>query len=860
MYNIVDLYNENTGVEFTVDTITSTSTWVKPDWAKKVTVFLLGGGSGGGSGRRGATTDNRTGGGGGAGSGYWSAQYEASTLPATVLVTIGQGGLGGASVTTNDTDGNAGQSGGATSFSSYITTGTTTGGDGGDTSTGVSGGNMILALSTFLAQQRGSQGWGGFPSNGQSSTAGQYLDGSLGGGGGAGANASSTTTANGGTYQPTNWLTTYPTWLFGAGGTNGGNGGNGSNNQTGYLLFGSSGGGGSYKTGQATGNGGNGGYGAGGGGGAASDNGFNSGAGGNGGNGLCIIICEGGDSGTGGGIPIGNRGDITVTDGGNTWTINNDAVTNAKIGTGAVTETKIANDSVTYDKIQNISSASKLLGRGDSGSGNTEEITIGSGLTMTGTTLSASGGGGGYPTSETISSGAVDTSKTISYITGNVTIGSAPKGTIKYIVNDNDDSFYLETPTYSGGGFNSLVKEQGSDNIIIVGDFTSVNAISNTSRIAKYNPITKTYSSFATVTGTTIHRAKYDSLGNLWVVGAFSNIGGTACSNIAYFNGTAWVAGNVGTIIGEVRQIIFDNANPGRYWICGAFTTANGVTVNRFTYFNGTTYVAYGTGINTSTVVEMMQDAVTNHIYMVGEFGSVNGLVNTSRIVRFNPSTTTFSAVGTTNFCDAGTPLSVYANNDIIYLVGNSITTSIPLSTIATTHNMLIFNGTNWSIPLNRTGNRIRQIRYINNTFFVIGDFSNLVASNNTGTDFPFRTGAGYMAIYDPVLNKFIPYGATGSQITDMIFVNTTYYTTTNSGIVAVQLSKISTFSTIGSIKVKPMAFQITNSVINNIVAGFFTQKGSTLLLISDGTNWSIPLTQPTNESFGYYLGLDKYA
>ncbi len=55
----------------------------------------------------------------------------------------------------------------------------------------------------------------------------------------------------------------------------------------------------------------------------------------------------------------------------------------------------LVDDAVTYAKMQNVSAASKLLGRGDSGSGDVQEITLGSGLTMTGTTLAASGGGAG---------------------------------------------------------------------------------------------------------------------------------------------------------------------------------------------------------------------------------------------------------------------------------------------------------------------------------------------------------------------------------------------------------------------------------------------------------------------------------
>lgn len=245
-------------------------TWTKPLGAKKIRVELVGGGGGGGSGRKGALGTNRYGGGGGGAAAVTVYEIDAASIISPVTVLVGAGGPGGASITTNDTNGALGASfGGTTSFGLLRAAGGNKG-NGGTTTTGTAG--SLQGIGVFV----GGAGGAGSSGGGTLANSGAYTG---GGGGGAGLTAAELNATGG-----TGGAATSYNQVGAAGGTS----------PTPHNLLATIGLGGGGGNSNNAGNGGAGGagglYGGGGGGGAGATNDVgNSGAGGAGGDGIAII-------------------------------------------------------------------------------------------------------------------------------------------------------------------------------------------------------------------------------------------------------------------------------------------------------------------------------------------------------------------------------------------------------------------------------------------------------------------------------------------------------------------------------------------------------------------------------------------
>lgn len=146
---------------------------------------------------------------------------------------------------------------------------------------------------------------------------------------------------------------------------------------------------------------------------------------------------------TGGGISDGDKGDITVSGTGTVWTIDNSAVT--------------------YAKIQNVSQT-KLIGRTNTSVGPPQEITVGSGLKLSGTTLSTDGVVSG---TTTITAGTGLTGG-VQALSSNVSVG-VDFGTVSGKVCEGNDARLTDarTPTTHTHGVGDLTAGSASSGQVL---------------------------------------------------------------------------------------------------------------------------------------------------------------------------------------------------------------------------------------------------------------------------------------------------------------------------------------------------------------------------------------------------------
>ena len=265
-----------------IDIFTSSGTWTKPTGAVSADIQLLGGGGGGSSGRKdSAATTLKLGGGGGGGGSFVSVRVPASVLGSSESVTVGAGGLGGAGVTANATNGFVGIAGGSTIFGPFIAQG---GGPAGFPAGGA-GIGVMHGNSGGAASATGGAGGSGAPAT----SASVMQPGGPGGGAGGGITTASAAAAGGAGAR--SYILNLAGGTAGAVGGAGGAGINNSSATNGLLGVGGGGGGGGGGIAVSGGAGGAGGFpSGGGGGGGATETGTTSGAGGTGGAGLAIVI------------------------------------------------------------------------------------------------------------------------------------------------------------------------------------------------------------------------------------------------------------------------------------------------------------------------------------------------------------------------------------------------------------------------------------------------------------------------------------------------------------------------------------------------------------------------------------------
>ncbi len=230
----------------------------------------------------------------------------------------------------------------------------------------------------------------------------------------------------------------------------------------------------------------------------------------------------------------------------------------------------------------------------------------------------------------------------------------------------------------SGGGPTSVnaLAVLGND-LYVGGNFTQAGGVS-ANYVARYNPTTNNWSALGSGSSNGVSGivSALVVLGNdLYVGGSFGQAGGMSANNVARFNPAAntWSVLGTGSSNGVNNQVSAMAVDgQGNLYVGGGFSSAGGVSANRVARYNPTTnsWSALGTGAggvngNVSALAVLGSD-----LYVGGNFTQAGG-VNANSVARYNPTMNSWSALGTgAGGVDGDISALAVVGNDL-YVVGN---------------------------------------------------------------------------------------------------------------------------------------------------------------------------------------------